>query len=116
MNNTATTLLLSSLIFGTPVIAGTGHNHGHSHQQAPVNKATAEKNAEKVVISLIDKNKLDKSWSPAMISASEKKIFNGSREWVVTFINDKISDAAKQKLYVFLTLEGEYIAANYTGN
>lgn len=37
-------------------------------------------------------------------------------EWVVIFNNQKISESDKQKLYVFLTLNGEYIAANHTGN
>ena len=40
----ATALVLSSLLFGAPVLAGSGHDHGHSHAQAPVNQATAEKN------------------------------------------------------------------------
>jgi len=31
------------------------------------------------------------------------------------YINKKITDTEKQKLYVFLTIGGEYIAANYTG-
>ena len=116
MKNIATTLILSSLLFGTPVIAGSGHDHGHSHAQAPVNKETAEKNAEKVVASLVESNKLDKSWSSEIASGSEKKVFSGRPEWVVSFTNDRISDTSKQKLYVFLTLEGDYIAANYTGN
>lgn len=42
-------------------------------------------------------------------------MFDGDTEWVVVFVNDKIADTDKQKLYVFLTLGGDYIAANYTG-
>jgi hypothetical protein len=34
---------------------------------------------------------------------------------VAVFVNDKITDPAKQKLYVFMTLGGDYLAANYTG-
>ena len=112
----ATTLVLSSLLFGVPAIAGSGHDHGHSHAPAPVNKEIAEINAGKVVNSLIASGKIDNSWSLLTASSSEKKNFNGQSEWVVIYVNKEIADAAKQKLYVFLTLSGEYIAANHTGN
>ena len=112
----ATTLVLSSLFFCAPVVAGSGHDHGHSHAQAPATKETAEKNAEKAIASLVETGKIDKSWKSITASTSEKKNYSGRSEWVVIFINDKITDPAKQKLYVFLTLSGEYIAANHTGN
>jgi len=112
----ATTLLLTSLLFSIPVIAGTDHDHGHSHSQVPVDKATAEIKATKAIAVLVAKNTIDKSWASITASSVEKKEFAGMFEWVAIFINDKITDAKKQKLYVFLTLEGHYIAANYTGN
>ena len=115
MKTLATTLVLSSLLFGAPVIAGSGHDHGHSHAQAPVNKEAAEINADKAVASLVVSGKIDKSWELIMASSSEKKDFSGRSEWVVIFVNEKITDTAKQKLFVFLTLSGEFIAANYTG-
>ena len=111
----ATTLVLSSLFFGTPVIAGSGHDHGHSHAQTPANKETAESNAGKAVAALVVQKKLDNSWASVTVSSSEKKLINGDTEWLVIYINKKITDTEKQKLYVFLTLAGEYIAANFTG-
>lgn len=112
----ATTLVLSSLLFGSPVIAGSGHDHGHSHAQAPVNQEVADKNADKVIASLVERGKIDKSWSSKKASSVDKKEINDRTEWVVIYINDKIIDTEKQKLYVFLTIGGEYIAVNYTGN
>lgn len=109
-----TTLILSSLLFGAPVIAGSGHTH--SHAQTPANQETVEKNAEKVLVSLAERKKLDGSWASITAASAEKKQFNGRSEWVVIFINDNIADTNKQKIYVFMTLAGEYIAANYTGN
>ena len=107
----ATTLVLSSLFFGTPVIAGSGHDHGHSHVQTPATKETAESNAGKAIAALVVQKKLD--------SPTDSKIFthviNRDTEWLVIFINKNITDTEKQKLYVFLTLAGEYIAANFTG-
>lgn len=111
-----TTLILSSLFFCAPVVAGSGHDHGHSHEQAPASKDAAEKNSEKAIASLVTTGEIDKTWESVTASSSEKKDYSGRSEWVVIFINEKIADPAKKKIYVFLTLGGEYIAANHTGN
>ena len=105
-------LLLTFLSFAAPVMAGS--DHGHSHD--PVDQVTAKINAAKNVASLVKRKKLDESWTSVEASSAEQKVFKGSPEWVVIFVNDKIADINKQKLYVFLSLGGEYIAANYTGN
>ncbi len=100
-------------IFSMMAVAGGGHNHGHSH--SPVNQKAANAIATKIIASFIKQKTLDKSWASTTVSSSEKKTFNSKQEWVVSFINEKVSDAEKRKLYVFLTLSGDYIAANYTG-
>lgn len=108
-------IALSTLFFTASVMAGPA-GHGHSHEPTMVSQATATKNAELIVDSLIKKHKLDKSWTSIQASSTEKRHLNNVDEWVVTFFNKDIVDINKQKLYVFLTLSGEYIAANYTGN
>lgn len=109
------TLLLGFIfgLFSVTAMAGSDHNHGHS--QAPVNQATAKIKATKKVASLVKRNKLDQSWAPITASSAEKKTFKGNPQWVVVFVNNSITDTKKQKLYVFLTVGGDYIAANYTG-
>ena len=116
MKTLAATLLLSSLFFISPtiVMAGTGHDHGPA--KAPVNQEVAELNAGKAIAGLVQRDKIDKSWSSIKASSVEKKLFKGKPEWVAIYDNKKIADTSKQKLYVFLTLAGEYIAVNYTGN
>ena len=109
------TLVLSSLLFGAPLIAGTGHDHGHSHSYSPVNQEKAQSNATEVVAALVKRNKLDKSWESIKASSVEKITVQGNPERVVVFVDKNITDATKQKLYVFLTLGGDYIAANFTG-
>jgi hypothetical protein len=42
-------------------------------------------------------------------------VFKGNPEWVAVFVNDEITDPDKRTLYIYLTLGGDYIAANYTG-
>lgn len=99
--------------FSITAMAGSGHDHGHFN--VPVNMSTARTNATNIVKSLIKRNKLDKSWGSITSSLVEKKTYEGKQEWEVTFVNDKTIDPAKKTLYVFLTLGGDYIAANHTG-
>lgn len=101
------TLLLS--IFPLAVIAGAGHSHN------PVSQLTAEETAIKSVAKLVDKGKIDKTWKSIGVAKSEKKEFSGHKEWVISFKNTNISDSSKQTLYIFLSLTGEYIAANFSG-
>lgn len=114
-------LLFSLIIALTPaaVLAGKDHDHGHDdghgHSHDPVSQMKAEEIAIKSVAGLVGKGKIDKSWKSIGVAKSEKKKFGKKMEWVVSFKNDKVSDKSKQTLYVFLSLTGNYIAANYTG-
>ncbi len=71
--------------------------------------------ARQKVAQLAKKGKIDKSWASASSVGAEKKDFGKGEEWVVTFRNDKVQDKSKQILYVFYSLDGHYIAANFTG-
>jgi len=119
MKNSITTLLfLLSLLFGAPIIAGAGHEHdsdgGHSH--GSISSDSALKKASKKVSQLAAAGKIDASWSETNAASIDQKVYSKGPEWVVTFKNDKINDMAKQTLYLFFSLDGHYIAANYTGN
>lgn len=102
-------------LFSVPVMAGGNHDHGHSHSHTPVNQETATIKATNIVAALVKREKLEKSWASVTASSVEKKVFKGNPEWVAVFVNGKISDSTKQKLYVFLTLGGDQIAVNYSG-
>ncbi|MCW8886161.1 MAG: DUF6488 family protein [Motiliproteus sp.] len=101
-------VLLFSL-WGTQLSAGTGHSH------APVDANKASTIATKVVSTLVKNNVIESSWNTVKIGNIEQKAFGSNREWVATFSNPQITDKSKQTLYIFLTLSGEYLAANYTG-
>ena len=112
--------LLSGFIFllaSFTVMAGSGHDHGHGHghSHGPVDKDMAVKKATRIVNSLAARKTIEKSWGNIKVNSIEKKKFKGKMEWVATFVNDKVADVKKRKLYIFLTLGGDYIAANYTG-
>ena len=117
MRNISIAILASTLLFAAPAMAGTGHEHGSdgSHSHGPINSDAAIKKAEKQVKSLVKSGKLDKSWAGIKAASAIQKTFGDEDEWVVTFKNDKISDASKQTLYIFYTLSGAYIASNFTG-
>jgi len=115
MKTIITVLALFTLGFGVPVMAGSGHDHGHSHAHEPVNEATAQRNATKVISSLVQREKIDKSWATVKARSVEKKMVNGQPEWLTIFFNEKITKVEEQTLYVFLTIGGEYIAVNYSG-
>jgi len=113
MRNLATTLLLSFLLSAAPVLAGSGHDHGHSH--GPISSKEAIIKATKKVQELAEAGKVDSSWSKTNAASAEQKEYAKGPEWVVTFKNNKASDSSKQTLYLFFTLDGNYIAGNYTG-
>jgi len=104
-------------LFTLPSLAGSDHDHdhGHSHSHTQIDQATAIIHATKIVAALANRDKLDKSWESIKASSAEKQVYEGAQEWQVVFVNDNIKDPARQKLYIFLTLGGDYIAANFTG-
>ena len=112
------TVLIPNLLFASQVYAGAGHDHGHGHghAHAPVSKKAAEQIAKNSVNQFIKRESIEKSWSSATLQSAEQKEFGGRMEWIITLRNEKASKAKEQLLYVFLTLDGQYIAANYTGD
>lgn len=89
-------------------------HHAHGHEAVDVNKSIAEKKATDMLSSFIQKKIIDKSWANIEADSTEIKVIYGKKEWLIVFKNDKV-EKEKQKLYVFLTIKGRYIAANYTG-
>ncbi len=114
------TLLLGFVLGLLPItaMAGSGHDHGHGHghSPAPVTQETAKENAAQIVSALVTRDKLENSWLLITAASIEKITVKGTPEWLVIFVNSNIADTEKQTLYVYLTLGGEYIAANFTGN
>lgn len=93
---------------------GGGHSHDHGHHNTPeISKEKIGKLSRGHIKRLIKSEKIDASWKSAIFDKSEKKNFKGTTEWVVTFNKEK-GDKDK-KLYIFLKLSGEFVAANFTG-
>lgn len=119
MKKFAIILTLPIMIFSTQLWAGGSGNHshgdGHSHSHGPVTQEAAINKAKAKVSALVKSGKLDASWSSVQAFKATKKDFGKGMEWVVSLHNPQISDAKQQTLYVFFTLNGRYLATNYTG-
>lgn len=103
------------LAFSTPpVFAGPGGDHSHE-PAAPISESEALKAADGFVDNIIKKGKLDPSWGDIKPAKVIQKKFKKEPEWVVTFENPKAADKEKQTLYVFMSLSGHYLGANFSG-
>jgi len=109
--------LLFALTFSALSLAGPGHDHshGHSHNQKTMKKEAVLVKSKQKINQLIEKKKLDPSWGIMQHSTIEKKQYKQGNEWVITYENKGVEDKSKQTLYMFYSLNGHYIAANFTG-
>ncbi len=87
--------------------AGDGHNHDN---ELSLNQI--QEKASGFVARIVGKGQLDASWTELKPQKTQE---TSNHEWLVTFVNPEIKDHEKQTLYMFMTLSGEYIAANFTG-
>ena len=88
MRNVASVLLVSSLLFVSPVMAATGHDHGaggHSHGSISSNEVIVK--ATQKVKSLVESAKLDKSWADIKADGAKTQ----DNEWVVLGSSPKSS-------------------------
>lgn len=112
-------VLIISLSFSLTLLSGPGHKHGgghsHSHEKKVpvVSKEKTIELGKSHIERLIKKGKIDASWKNATHEKSIQKVFKDKKEWLVTFDNE--NGLKGKKLYIFLKLSGEFVAANFTG-
>jgi len=104
-------VILLSISIITLSITATAHDGRHSQV---LSKDDISQKAKKIVLMAIDKNKIDSSWSSIEVSEVKHITVNNSDEWKVKFTNNKMKEP-KKNLYLFFTMDGEFIAMNYTG-
>ena len=108
-------LLTALALSVTSAYAGPGSGHSHG-PVTPVTEKQAIKNAVDVVAAIVQKGKLDASWAEVKPTEAKKEKLKYGQEWIVTFNNPKIADQEKKTLYVFLSLDGQYLGANFSGS
>jgi hypothetical protein len=111
---TAIALCLSTALWASSAMADPG-NSCHFHGKKPATESTVSGCALQRKDNLIQSGKLDAAWNsvkPTSIEAVEGK---KGKEWKVTFKDATAKDKTKETLYMFFTLPGNFIAANFTG-
>lgn len=107
-------VVVATLTFSTWTFAGVGSScHFHGSQQAP--QSTIEQCANQRRDLYIKNGTIDGSWKG--IAPRVVEVVNGEKgqEWRVRFDNPNASDKSRTKLFMFFTLRGNFVAANYSG-
>ena len=97
-----------------PALADAGGSC-HFHGSKPATEAVIIGCAAQRKASLIKDGKLDASWQSVQPAKPESVDGKKGKEWKVTFKNPAVTDKTKETLYMFYTLPGNFIAANFTG-
>jgi hypothetical protein len=97
----------------TPFAGGDGGCHFHG--DTPVKETVLIDCASKRKDMLIKNGKIDASWAGVKLEQPEMVEFKNKKEWKLTFKNSSEKDAAKQTLYMFYALNGNFLVANFSG-
>jgi hypothetical protein len=110
----ALTVTLFAASTATTAFAG-GGGGCHFHGNAPVKESVLTGCAVEYKDALAASGKIKASWKGVKLDTAETVEGKRMKEWKFTFKNPAEPDAAKQTLYMFYTLTGNFIAANFTG-
>jgi hypothetical protein len=114
MKAIATAVTAALLALAPPAWADKGgscHFHGTSAAKEETVLACAAQRKD----ALAAGGKIDASWKAVKHEKIEQVDGKKGKEWKVTFRNPAATDRGKQALYVFLSLPGNVLAANFTG-
>ena len=118
-NSVFTTSLVATLAFAPAVFSPTAYAGGggdcHFHGNALAKESIVTGCANQQKDTLIGKGKIDASWKSAKLQKAETVEGKSKKEWKLSFNNPAEKDTSKQTLYMFYTLSGNFIAANFTG-
>lgn len=106
--------LVATLAFAPSAFAG-GGGACHFHGNTPIKESVLTACATEQKDTLVSKGKIDASWNDVKLDKAETVEGKRMKEWKFTFKNPAEKDASKQTLYMFYTLTGNFIGANFTG-
>ena len=108
------TTLMAGLAFLPVVFAGAGGSC-HFHGNAPVKESILAACATGYKDGLAGSGKIDPSWKGVKMDRAETVEGKNMKEWKFTFRNPGLTDSSRQTLFLFYSLTGNFIGANYTG-
>lgn len=115
MRHLTTAICCAAALFGAaPAFADKGSGC-HFHGAKPADEPTVLTCAAQRKDALVASGKLDASWKTVKHEKVEQVDGKKGKEWKVAFKNPQVTDTAKQTLYVFLSLPGNILAANFSG-
>ena len=103
-----------ALTFASWSFAGEGSSC-HFHGSKKAKESTIEQCANQRRDLYLKNGTIDASWSDVKPSVIELVDGAKRKEWRVRFDNPQASDSTKDQLFMFFTLPGNFIAANYSG-
>ena len=106
--------VLAALSF-SPLASADDAGNCHFHGNTPAKEAVVVGCAKQRIDVLVAKAKLESSWKSVPLDKALVVEGKNKKEWKLTFINPQATDANKKTLYLFYTLSGNFIAANFTG-
>jgi hypothetical protein len=107
---------LVTLALGLIATGGAYANEGggcHFHGKTPAQEKTVLDCADQFKGDFIGRGRLDASWKSVKPSKVEQIENKRGKEWKLTYVNAAAAEKSKQTLFMFFTLPGNFIAANY---
>lgn len=110
--------LLVTILFSQAILASGTHYHPKKFLKcaAACNEAEVRKSVPEALDILVKAKEVKEGWKSVPVEKVEKKKFSKGEEWVVSFFNKDEKDASRQRLYMFITMDGWLNGANNTGN
>lgn len=114
--NSTLVLILAICTMVTPVAMGDANGACHFHGRKEASEEVLIRCSSYHRSRLAKKGALDSTWT-ALSHESIEKVTNpkGKSEWRIVFTNPTPLDANKNKLFMFFSLNGNFIAANHSG-
>ncbi|MFN3737530.1 DUF6488 family protein [Hydrogenophaga sp.] len=106
-------LSLALALGGQAALAHTGNCHFHGKTVASATTVTACADERKA--SLLQAGKLEASWEAVAAPSVTLGAGPKGEEWRVVYDNPRASDPTKRRLFLFFTPQGNFVAANHSG-
>ena len=115
MKNFVSMATLTAAFFAAPFAFADSGSSCHFHGNAPIKEAVIADCASKKKDALASGGQIEASWKLVKLEKAQSIEGKKAKEWKLTFTNPTAKDATKQTLFMFYSLTGNFIAANFTG-
>lgn len=112
----AATLTATFILLASSSAAQAGGGGGcHFHGNKPAEQTTVVACATERKEALVKAGKIEAHWRAIAQDKVEQIDGKKGKEWKVTFKDPGAKDKSKETLYMYFTVAGNFLAANFTG-